>query len=98
MPIIDESKLTKGHLRKLSALRKSVGDKLGNEVFAKWLAQQAKAAAGPKADPVAEKIVAALEASGLADQKYFRLGNHGYTIRKARGKGASAFVATKNDG
>ena len=96
MPTIDESTLTKGQVRKLNALRKSVGDELGNEVFAKWLAQQATA--GPKVDPVAEKIVAALEAARLADQKYFRLGNHGYTVRKARGKGASGFVATKNAG
>jgi len=35
---IDESTLTKGQIRKFNVLRKSVGDKLGNEVFAKWRA------------------------------------------------------------
>lgn len=33
---IDESKLTKGELRKLEALRKSLGDEIANEAFAKW--------------------------------------------------------------
>ncbi len=33
---IDESTLTKGHLKKLNFLRQSVGEELGEEVFAKW--------------------------------------------------------------
>ena len=37
---IDESKLTKGELRKLNALRKSIGDELGNEAFSKWYSTQ----------------------------------------------------------
>ena len=91
---IDESTLTKGHIRKLNALRKSVGDKLGNEVFAKWLAQQASAVAKPKPDPIAVKIEEAL--AQYADDRSFRLGNYGYTIRRARGKGATGYLATKN--
>ena len=92
---IDESQPTKGQLRKLAALRKSVGDALGEEVFAKWVAQQEKASAARRADPVAQKIAEALadyEADGS-----FRLGRYGYTVRRARGKGAAGFVATKND-
>ena len=92
---INESKLTKGQARKLNALQKTVGVELGDEVFAKWLAQQAKAAAGPKADPVALRIEKAL--AGFASDRSFRLGNYGYTIGRARGKGASGFVATKNE-
>ena len=91
---IDESTLTKGQLRKLGALRRYVGDKLGEEAFGKWMAQQA-AAAQARVDPVAEKIAAAL--AEFANDKSFRLGNYGYTIRKTRGKGASGFVATKNE-
>ena len=91
---IDESKLTKGQLRKLGALRRYVGDELGEEAFGKWMAQQA-AAAQAGVDPVAEKIKAAL--ADFANDKSFRLGNYGYTVRKARGKGASGFVATKNE-
>lgn len=90
---IDEGTLTKGQSRKLKALRRYVGDKLGEEVFAKWLAQQA-AALAPKADPVAVKIEKAL--AGFATDRSFNLGVYGYTIRRARGKGATGFVATKN--
>ena len=91
---IDETKLTKGQVRKLNALRKSVGDALAEEVFGKWMAQQASARAEPKGDAVAVKIEEAL--AGNADDRTFKLGNYGYTIRRARGKGASGFVATKN--
>ena len=90
---MDESTLTKGQLRKLTALKNSVGNDLGEEVFGKWLARQA-AASAPKADPVAEKIEQAL--AKFANDRKFNLGVYGYTIRRARGKGASGFVATKN--
>ena len=92
---IDESTLTKGQMRKLNALRKSVGDKLGNEVFAKWLAQLASTAAEPKPDPVAVKIEEAL--ASFAGDRSFRLGNYGYTVRRARGKGVSGFAVAKNE-
>lgn len=88
---IDESKLTKGQLRKLGALRRYVGDELGDEAFGKWMAQQAAAV---KADPVAQKIEEAL--AGFANDRSFSLGNYGYTVRRARGKGASGFSAVKN--
>ena len=73
---IDESTLNKGQVRKLNALRKSVGDKLGEEVFGKWLAQQATAAAAPTPDPVAVKIEEAL--AGFTGDRAFRLVNYGY--------------------
>ena len=92
---IDENKLTKAQVRKLNALRRSVGDKLGEEVFGKWLAQQASAAAAAKRDPVAVKIEEAL--AGFVADRTFRLGNYGYTIRRARGKGATGFASTKNE-
>ena len=90
---IDENTLTNGQLRKLNALRRSVGDALGEDVFAKWLAQQVETST-PKTDPVAVKIEEAL--AGFTNDKSFNLGVYGYTIRRARGKGASGFVATKN--
>ncbi|WP_428102903.1 hypothetical protein [Candidatus Rariloculus sp.] len=92
---IDEGKLTKGQIRKLNALRKSVGDELGEEVFGKWLVQASKGAAGPKPDPVAAKIDEAL--AGFENDRSFRLGNYGYTIRRARGQGVSGFTITKNE-
>ena len=91
---MDETTLTKGRIRKLNALRRLVGDKLGEEAFSKWLAQQKKASAARRADPVAEKIVEAL--AGYAGDRNFRLGNYGYTVKRARGKGTSGFMAVKN--
>ena len=92
---IDESGLTKGEVRKLNALRKSVGEDLAQGVFEKWLKRQSKAASVEKSDPVAEKLASALEK--LESDPAFRLGNQGYTVRRARGKGASGFIVTKND-
>ena len=94
MPI-EEKSLTKGQLRKLNALRKSVGDDLAEDVFDKWMKRQAKDAAVEKPDPVADKLAAAL--SKLENDPSFRLGNQGYTVRRARGKGASGFIVTKNE-
>lgn len=90
---IDESTLTKGHLRKLNALRKSIGDDLAEDAFSKWLLRQAKEV--PETDPVADRIVAAL--GGLEDDRKFNLGLYGYTVRRAKGKGQSGFVAVKNE-
>ena len=92
---IDETGLTKGQVRKLTALRKSVGDDLAEEVFAKWMEREAASQAKNKPDPVAMKIVEAL-ASFVHDPK-FNLGNYGYTLRRAKGKGASGFIAYKNE-
>ena len=39
--MIDEKALTKGQHRKLNALRKSVGDKIGDVAFSEWLKTQA---------------------------------------------------------
>jgi len=89
---IDHSTLTKGRVRKLNALRKSVGDDIAENAFGKWLSMQSKT---PKEvrDPVADALVAAL--ANLKDDKSFRLGRKGYVVRRAKGKGASGFVAQK---
>ncbi len=36
-PKLDEKALTKGELRKLTALRKSVGEDMGDKAFMDWL-------------------------------------------------------------
>ena len=92
---INETGLTKGQVRKLNALRKSVGDDLAEEVFAKWLERAAASSARSKPDPVAMKIVEAL--AGFENDPKFKLGNYGYTLRRAKGKGASRFIAYKNE-
>jgi hypothetical protein len=91
MPI-DQSTLTKGQVRKLNALRKSVGDDIAEGAFRKWMKTQSKT---PKKvrDPVADALVAAL--AHMTSNKSFRLGTKGYVVRRAKGKGASGFVAQK---
>ena len=89
---IDQSTLTKGQVRKLNALRKSVGDNIAENAFGKWMKSQSKT---PKVvrDPVADALVGAL--SNLTSDKGFRLGTKGYVVKRAKGKGASGFVAQK---
>jgi hypothetical protein len=89
---IDQFTLNKGQIRKLNALRKSVGDNIADAAFGKWMKPQPKP---PKEvrDPVADALVAALV--DLQSDKSFKLGNKGYIVRRAKGKGTSGFVAQK---
>ena len=77
MPI-DQSLLTKGQIRKLNALRKSVGDRIAEDAFGKWMKTQTKK---PKEvrDPVADALVTALDQ--FKGDKTFRLGAKGYVVR-----------------
>ena len=90
---INESNLTKGQIRKLNALRKSIGDALGEEAFRKWLKQQKVVTKEVQLDPVAEMIVEALKP--LAKNKNLNLGRYGYSVKRARGKGAKGIVVTR---
>ena len=89
---IDHSTLTKGQIRKLNALRKSVGDDIAEGAFGKWMKHQSKTPKDVR-DPVADALVAAI--SNLTSDKSFRLGSTGHVVRRAKGKGASGFVASK---
>ena len=89
---IDQSTLTKGQVRKLNSLRKSVGDSIAEEAFTKWLAAQSKVTKEAQ-DPIADALVSAL--AHLQHDKGFRLGRRGYVVRRAKGRGASGFVAHK---
>ena len=90
---VDEADLTKGQLRKLNALRKSVGDTIAEAAFKKWLGQQGSKEKEIKADPVAEKILDALVP--LSKDKGLNLGRYGYSVKRARGKGAKGFVVAR---
>ena len=88
---IVHSTLTKGQVRKLNALRKSVGDDIAEDAFTKWMNLRPKT---PKEvrDPVADALVAALD--HLTDEKSFKLGNKGYVVRRAKGKDLESAMHT----
>ena len=87
------SKLTKGQVRKLKALRKSLGNKIADPAFSKWLKTQTSSKSGEQIDPVALKLEGSLKS---LSSKKINLGTWGYTIKRAKGKGAKGFVATRN--
>ena len=96
MAKINESALNKGELRKLAALRNSLGDDIADEAFAKWFERKLGMAAVPKPDPVVVKLHEILDP--FKTDKALTLGNIGYTIKRARGHGVEAgFVITKNE-
>ena len=77
----DENQLTKGHLRKLEALRKSLGTDIADEAFAKWIARQSK--------PVPEDRNAAVMAGALMqliEQGKLSIPHGGYLVRRGRGR------------
>ena len=52
------------------------------ELFAKWLEREAASQAKGNPDPVAVKIAEVL--AGFENDPKFNLGNHGYTLRRAK--------------
>ena len=78
--VIDEGALTKGQLRKLNALRKSVGKEIGERAFAEWLASQAE----EKTDKNIQVIVDVLWP--LVQQGKFKIKRGGYLVRRGRGR------------
>ena len=83
-PAIDESTLTKGNLRKLRALRKSLGDKIADRAFAEWTRQKTGATAASPVDRNAELIASTL--LPLAKSGKLRMGRGGYLVRRGRGR------------
>ena len=80
---LDESTLTKGQLRKLIGLRKSVGNEIGDKAFAEWLTTQATQDAEPE-DKNAAMIADTL--LPLIEQNKLRIPRGGYLIRRGRGR------------
>lgn len=79
-----EKDLTKGELRKLNALKKSVGEELGNQTFAKWLQDHRAGKGGDQEDRNANLI--AEELVKLIDQRNLRIPRGGYLITRGRGR------------
>ena len=91
---MNKKSMTKGQVRKLNALRKSLGNQIADKAFNEWLKQQEKQAPAERADPVVNKLLAALK--GLEKDKSINLGRKGYVIKRAKGRGVkSGFVVEK---
>ena len=83
MPAFKERDLTKGQLRKLTALRKSLGKEIADKAFAEWLASV------PEGKPIsvdknAEAIAELLNAPVVAGK--IKLPRGGYVVRRGRGR------------
>jgi len=85
------SDLTKGEIRKLNALKKSIGDELGQKAFDEWRKANSKS---ENSDKVADRIVSIL--SSAEDIESLNLGAKGYTIYKSRGRVVKGIKAVKN--
>ena len=78
---IDESALNKGQVRKLNALRKSVGADIGERAFADWLAtQSAEAPDDRNAAQVADALWPLIENGSL------KIPRGGYIVKRGRGR------------
>ena len=91
---MNETDLTKGQIRKLNALRKSIGDTLADEAFTKWLEQEKSGKREIyKPDPVADLLSETLKP--LLKKKGLNLGRYGYAIKRAKGKGAKGIIVNR---
>ncbi len=80
----DESGLNKGQLRKLNALRKSLGDDIAEKAFSEWYKKQAKKPGSDPVDANATLITNTLEP--LAKSGKLRIPRGGYLVRRGRGR------------
>ena len=74
--------LTKGQIRKLTALRKSIGEELGRKAFGEWFASQIQGieAVDKNAELIADILV------DLINQGKLRIPRGGYLVRRGRGR------------
>ena len=79
----DESQLNKGEVRKLNALRKSLGEEIANKAFDDWLNSQTTdvgVEADKNADLIADLLVDQI------NQGKLRIPRGGYLVRRGRGR------------
>ena len=79
-----EKDLNKGHLRKLQALRNSLGDNIADKAFGEWLSKQAQPPAGEPEDRNAILVAKALEPLAIGGKLKFP--SSGYVVRRGRGR------------
>ncbi len=78
-----QTALTKGQIRKLNALRKSVGSDIGEKAFAQWL-KGVNAERGTAEDKTSAQIAEALQAA--LGRKGLSIPRGGYLIKRGRGR------------
>jgi len=82
---VNEKALTRMEVRKLNALRRSIGDELGEKAFLEWLTRKTDRTIGSTRDRNAASIASTVE--GLiarGDVKTIRRG--GYMVKRGRGR------------
>ncbi len=77
-----EDQLTKGQARKLTALRKSLGDDIADKAFAEWMTSRPEAVEthDRNAELIAELLVDQI------NQGKLRIPRGGYLVRRGRGR------------
>ena len=81
--LFDEKQLTKGQIRKLNALRKSLGGEIATKAFAEWLQKSAAEQRSPD-DKNAQLVADALVP--LIRQKKLSIPRGGYLVTRGRGR------------
>ncbi len=82
-PKLDEKALTKGELRKLNALRKSIGEDIGEKAFVEWLRKKHSVMAeleDKNAALIADTLIPLVEKNKL------QIPRGGYLVRRGRGR------------
>ena len=82
-PKLDETALTKGELRKLNALRNTVGEDIGEQAFLEWLRKKTAVMTEPE-DKNAALIADTL--MPLIEQNKLRIPRGGFLILRGRGR------------
>ncbi len=77
---INESGLMKGQLRKLNALRKSLGDDIANKAFAEWYNRFGTDVPDKNAKLIGEVL------EGLAQEHNMTFPRGGYLVKRGRGR------------
>jgi hypothetical protein len=80
---INEGNLSKGQLRKLNALRKSLGDDIADKAFSEWMSTQGNGAVAGS-DRNARTITEALQP--LIEEGRLSIPRGGYVVRRGRGR------------
>ena len=80
---VDETTLSKGHIRKLTALRKSLGQEIADKAFAEWFAQFGRENVEAE-DRNAKLILATLEPLVMGNK--LKIPRGGYVVRRGRGR------------